>query len=276
MKDMKSQNEENKTEEPETKEVNSKPVKQEQPSFNFQTVPMEQPSETVEDKLNRLLHNTEELLERTLSYDDNHAMYEDMVNFYNSFDAKAKSLTDKLDREVEYTRYIETQISSKSIEKECLMLKKALVEERALMGVKFDGIKSDLDEKMRQSENLTKSELEKFSNNIEEIAKRVGELTSIDDKITSAIETFRKDMTKASDNEFKILTTKCTESVNSSTEKVESIKKNVLSFLKSCEKQNGELIKKIPEQKRRFNWKDALIYVMSGLCIICLIVQVCL
>ena len=242
--------------------------------FNFQTVPMDQPEESVEEKLDRLLRNVEELLERTASYDDNHAMYEDMVNFYNSFDSKAKSLADKLDREVEYTRYIETQISSKSVEKECLMLKKALVEERALMGVKLDGIRAEIDKKIQQLENLSKVEIQKIVFNIEEISNKVAEFVSLDDKITASLEAYRKDMTKASKNEYNILQAQCRESIVGNNENLENKKKNVLSFLKSCEKQNGELIRKIPEQKHRFSWKDTLIYVMAFLCIVGMVLQI--
>lgn len=241
--------------------------------FSFQTMPMETPGESADEKIGRILKILEELLTRSVDSDDTHALYEDMASFYNSFDSKVKALIEKLDKEVQYTRYIETQISSKSIEKECLMLKKALVEERALMGVKFDGILSSFDEKMRQIESVLKHGLEEQAAKLSDISKRVGELTSIDDKITGNLESYRKEMTKASTNEYNILQKQCREIVAENSAKVEAVKKNVLSFLKSCEKQNDDLIRKIPEQKRRFSWKDAVIYVMSGLCILGLIVQ---
>ena len=102
----------------------------------------------------------------------------------------------------------------------------------------------------------------------------MAEFVSLDDKITASLEAYRKDMTKASKNEYNILQAQCRESIEGNNENLEVIKKNVLSFLKSCEKQNGELIRKIPEQKHRFSWKDTLIYVMAFLCIVGMVLQI--
>ncbi|MDO5774413.1 MAG: hypothetical protein Q4P16_08900 [Spirochaetales bacterium] len=243
-------------------------------SFNFQTVPMDENSETLEDKVTKVLKSIDTLLERTADSEDTHAIYEDMVNFYNSFDSKTKLLIEKLDKEVSYTRFIETQISSKSIEKECLMLKKALVEERALMGVKLDEIKSAFEEKMGQIESESKLVQEKQVARLDEMAKLIQKFSDIDGKITEKLEGFRKDMTKASNNEFNIFQTQCKESLAAANSEFSTVKKNVIAFLKSCEKQNDTLIKKIPEQKRKFCWKDCVIYAMSGLCIVGMIVQI--
>ena len=242
--------------------------------FNFQTVPMESREESTEEKLSRIARLLEEILERTSESDDTRAIYEDMVNFYNSFDSKTKTLTEKLEKEVEYTRFIETQITSKSMEKECLMLKKALVEERALMGLKFDEMKASFDEKMRQIESETKLAQERQGENLAEISKQVKAFSDIDSKITEKLDTFRKDMTKASTNEYNILQAQCKESLSAANGEFDSIKKNVISFLKNCEKQNDSLIRKIPEQKRTFCWKDAVIYAMSALCITVMVVQI--
>jgi len=81
-------------------------------------------------------------------------------------------------------------------------------------------------------------------------------------------------MTKASNNEFNIFQTQCKESLAAANSEFSTVKKNVIAFLKSCEKQNGELIRKIPEQKHRFSWKDTLIYVMAFLCIVGMVVQI--
>lgn len=246
----------------------------EETGFSFQTVPMESPDETVDEKIDSLCRSVNELLERTADSEDTRAMYEDMVSFYNSFGAKTRELADKLDKEVSYTRYIETQISSKSIEKECLMLKKALVEERALMGVKFDEIKSAFDEKMRQLEAESKTVQEKQNSLVQDIVKQIKKFTDIDSKLTETLEQFRKDMTKGSENEYKIVQTRCKESLNAANSEFDSVKKSIIAFLKSCEKQNNTLISKIPEQKRKFSWKDAVIYAMSALCITGMVVQV--
>ena len=55
--------------------------------------------------------------------------------------------------------------------------------------------------------------------------------------------------------------------------RVEEIKDSVLSFLKTCNEQKLELIKKIPEQKRKFSWLDVVVYAMCGVCIIGMVVQ---
>lgn len=91
----------------------------EETGFSFQTVPMESPEDTSDEKLDRLCRSVNELLERTADSEDTRAMYEDMVSFYNSFGAKTRELTDKLDKEVSYTRYIETQISLKRNQSLC-------------------------------------------------------------------------------------------------------------------------------------------------------------
>lgn len=242
--------------------------------FSFQTVPMESKAETLDEKVEKVARLLEELLERTADSDDARAMYEDMVNFYNSFDSKVKTLTEKLEKEVDYTRYIETQVSSKSVEKECLMLKKALVEERALMSVKFDEIKAAFDEKMRLIEGEAKLAQESQSKQLGEISSQVQKFSDIDTKITEKLEGFRKDMTKASTNEYSILQAQCKENLAASGAEFGAIKKGIIAFLKSCEKQNEILIRKIPEQKRSFGPKDAVICAMSALCIISIIVQI--
>ena len=76
----------------------------EETGFTFQTVSMESPEETVDEKIDSLCRSVNELLERTADSEDTRAMYEDMVSFYNSFGLKTRELTDKLDKEVSYTR----------------------------------------------------------------------------------------------------------------------------------------------------------------------------
>ena len=63
----------------------------EETGFSFQTVPMERPEDTSDEKLDRLCRSVNELLERTADSEDTRAMYEDMVSFYNSFGAKTRT-----------------------------------------------------------------------------------------------------------------------------------------------------------------------------------------
>ena len=223
---------------------------------------------------NRIVTLLKEFLENNAYSEKTKSMYEDIISFYGNFDSRMKELSDKLNNEIEYNKLIETQLSKKTVEIECIMLKKSLTEERAMLGLKFDEMQKILSDKLVEYDERVKLMQRAIQDLNDSIDQKLKDFKSIDAKIIDNLEKFRADMTSASKNEYKVIQTKCIEVMEDSKVKFETIKNNVVSFLKKCEEQNETLISKVPEQKRKRDWKDYVIYILSGLCVVSMCVIV--
>ena len=147
-------------------------------------------------------------------------------------------------------------------------MKKNLAEDRAQMNGIMEKINETLDLRLKDIDNRERSSNESFDSKLQAMDKKVEDFVNIETRIEENLKGFRLDMTKASENEYKILSGKCRESIAENTKKVDEIKFAVISFLKSCEKQNEQLIKKVPAAKFKFEWKD---YAIVGLSLVWLV-----
>lgn len=217
---------------------------------------------------NRIVTLLKEYLEKNVYTEKSKAMYEDIVSFYGNFDSQMKEVIKKLNDEADYTKLLDTQLSKKTVEMECITLKKNLIEERAKLGLKFDEMQEILNGKLIEYDEKEKQMQKAIQDLNDNIDQKLKDFKSVDAKIIDNLEKFRTDMTKASNNEYGILQKKSVETIEDAKSKLEAIKISVVSFLKKCEEQNEALIEKVPEQKRKRDWKDYVIYVLSGLCVL--------
>jgi len=223
---------------------------------------------------NRIVTLLKEYFEKNVYTEKTRAMYEDIISFYGNFDSRMKELSDKLNNEIEYNKLLDTQLSKKTVEMECIMLKKSLTEERAMLGLKFDEMQKTLNDKLAQYDEKEKQMQKAIQDLNDTVDDKLKDFKSVDGKIVENLEKFRADMTSASNNEYGILQNKCVKVLEENKTKLEAIKTVIVSFLKKCEEQNESLIAKVPEQKRKVEWKDYVIYVLSGLCVISMFVIV--
>ena len=221
---------------------------------------------------NRIVTLLKGYLEKNVYTEKTKLMYEDIISFYGNFDSRMKEVVDKLNNEIEYNKLLDTQLSKKTVEMECIMLKKSLTEERAMLGLKFDEMQKILKEKLAEYDMKEKQMQKTIQDLNDTIDDKLKDFKAIDAKIVENLEKYRADMTSASNNEYNILQNKCVKAIEENKIKFESIKNSIISFLQNCEKQNEALIIKIPEQKRKKDWRDYVIYVLSGLCVISMFV----
>ena len=240
----------------------------------FKTVSKDDDAKSVEERLKEMEAFLESINEKLSDSEDIKAFYDDMVNFYAVFENKAKEISQKLDNDFEYKNFLESEIKRRQENLEKLGFMKSLKEDRVLMASKIDEMTRILDDRLLEIDARQHEEMGKIEAKIFQFAGILEKFVVMDDKIQEELDNFRKEMSKSSNTEFNLLEAKSRESIARCTEKVEAIKKDVLTFLKACEKQNGILINKIPIQKRSFGLKDVIIYVLSGLSALGLIIQV--
>lgn len=233
-------------------------------------IPLEVPEEINQIENNELI---EEIHGKIVSLEEQMSLSNEVLlknidslnTFYAGFSAKTDEVINHLNKEVLYTRSLESQIAQKKSEFESLELKKALEDDRAKFSLSLDQMEKDLKEGLQRIDNFTNQSFEGIKSQITSFDSRIDELNKIDDTITNCIEKYRKDMTDSSTREFQIL--------KESKIKIEALTKEVIDFLKSCQKQNQELIKKIPKQSNKVCLKDVLIYILTGTSFIGMITQ---
>lgn len=239
---------------------------QTKPLGGIQTLPKLPDTETDSEKLTRIEAVLDKLLARLGDEEDSAATYENMVQYFTSMKESTDKMIRNLDKEVNYTRNLEDRLSRNERERDNLLLKKRLDEDHAKLILIYEDMKKLSEDNFaamrREIETLENDFQEKY----QKIDKQAAELKSLESTLESMINKFRDDMVKASDTEYIRLSGDCTNVLTACNQRMTEIKSDVISFLKSCQGQNQELINKIPEQKRKFSWKDIIIYALSGVC----------
>lgn len=241
-------------------------------------IPLEVPEEINQIENNELI---EEIHGKIVSLEEQMSLSNEVLlknidslnTFYAGFSAKTDEVINHLNKEVLYTRSLESKIAQKKSEFESLELKKALDDDRAKFSLSLDQMEKDLKEGLQRIDNFTNQSFETIKSQIASFDSRIDELKKIDDTITKCIEKYRKDMTDSSTREFQILKGESENLLKESKIKIEALTKEVIDFLKSCQKKNQELIKKIPKQSNKVCLKDVLIYILTGTSFIGMIIQ---
>lgn len=241
---------------------------QTKPLGGIQTLPKLPDTETDSEKLCRIEAVLDKMLARLGDEEDNAATYENMVHYFTSMKDSTDKMIRKLDKEVDYTRNLEDRLSRNERERDNLLLKKRLDEDHAKLILIYEQMKTLSEDNFaamrREIETLENDFQEKY----QKIDEKANELNKLESTLETMISKFREDMVKASDTEYIKLSSDCTNVLTACNQRMTEIKADVITFLKSCQGQNQELINKIPEQKRKFSWKDIIIYALSGVCFI--------
>ena len=145
-----------------TEEELEKEIEDEKAASFFQTVPQRIDEEDPDNVLKRIEVNLEILSEKVTAAEDSRAMYESMVEFYNSFNATAKKLEENLNKEFNYTRFLQSEIDKKKYHLDYLALKKNLAEDRAQMNGIMEKINETLDLRLKDIDNRERSSNESF------------------------------------------------------------------------------------------------------------------
>lgn len=225
------------------------------------------------DKLSRIESILDQISAKLGDEDENRAGYENMLDFFKSLKASSEGILFKLNHEIEYTRTLEEKLKRKNVEYDNLQLKKALLEEQGKMTIALENFQGKIDETLTSITASFNSMDKTIADNCSSMQQKADEIRSLKDEIDELITGYNKDLDKSATDQFKLLKNDCKTVLEDCNERVEEIKSNVLTFLKTCNQQNLELIKKIPEQKRKFCWLDAVVYAMCGVCIIGMVVQ---
>ena len=243
------------------------------PLSGMQTLPRLPDEETDSEKLTRIEEVLDKLCAKLGDEEDLQASYETMVQFFKSLKDSTEKLSRKLENEYEYTRNLKDRISRNETEHENLVLKKRLDEDLGKLIVIYESMQKtscESEEKLRtEMQYLEKN----FRDKLDELDAKNDRICDVEAKLEEKINDFRDKMIKASDNEYTKLAADCKKVLTACNQRMSEIKADVLTFLNSCEKQTKDLISRVPEQKRKFSWKDIVIYALSGTCIVCMVIQ---
>lgn len=229
--------------------------------------------ETDSERMKRMLSVLDEICSKLGDEDDNRASYETMMQSFNSLKAKTESMIHKLDNEVDYTRSLEEKLKRKSVELDNIQLKKALLEEQGRITLVLDDLQKKVDETLGSITNSFTSMDKNISDNCAQLQQKADAIKDLKTQIDDIIVDYNKNLCNGANNQYTLLKNDCKNVLTDCNDRVGEIKDSVLNFLKTCNQQNLELIKKIPEQKRKFCWLDAVVYAMCGVCIAGMIVQ---
>jgi len=229
--------------------------------------------ETDSERLVRIESLADQICAKLGDEDENRASYENMIQYFKSLKQSSDEMLHKLNHEVNYTRGLEEKLKHKNTEYENLQLKKALNEEQATLKITCENVEKSLNETLSSIKTCFDSFQTLINDKCSVLETKAEEIKNLKDQIDDIIVDYNKDLQKGALDQYTLLKNDCKELLVTSNERVGDIKESVLTFLKTCNEQNLELIKKVPEQKRKFCWLDVVVYALCGVCIAGMIVQ---
>ena len=201
------------------------------------------------ENLSDLREAIEQSFENKSMRDDN--FQTEITQYFNSITKKFEEFNERMTREIDYNRELDLKIQNNEQQGTIYLLQKQLNEERASITKILDELSS-----------LVK-------NSLNQITDKCRELKSADNLIEESIMKFRSDTFAASENEYKALSLKCENTIKSfsenSTKILDTVKKTAIEFIKQCEKENKELIRKVPEVKPKVNGTSWLVIIFGCL-----------
>ena len=206
----------------------------------------------------------------------------DTIKKFNALIEATTGLKEKISATESYENYLEEQVKNANLTKEIAMLEQQLQKEKAEislliqritatmsqalsdMGVKVSELKSAdniIEEKLTQFKEELSAETERYARSAEEKLDEAG--SGIQAVATSQIAALKSDC----DSMLRSYTEKCQQHLD-------IIKKQSIDFLKQCEAENKKLIEKVPAvADAKFSKKDVIIYMLAGVSIASLLVQ---
>lgn len=174
------------------------------------------------------------------------------TKYYNSMQQKFTELNERLTNEVDYRRELEERLRSADYSREVYLLEKELDNERAKISLFIDELQTS-----------TKDIFGK-------IGDKLIEMKNAEQLIREATLKFRTDAAQCTQSEFEQLKISAETHVRNIAENaksnIEAVKKSTSLFLSQCERENKELIKKIPCVKSKIsveNWITIAIGVLG-------------
>ena len=246
------------------------PVKQELPKQQAETklpvkekkefLPYEGEKNTEIEKaireLSAELENLSELRETIEQSFENKNLRDDkfqneITQYFNSVTKKFEEFNERITREIDYNRELDLKIQNNEQQGTIYLLEKQLADERASITKVLDDVSSTV------------------KNSLMQITDKCRELKAADNLIEESIQKFKGESFSASENEYKALSLKYEKELKAFTENssktLETVKKTAIEFIKQCEKENKELIRKVPEVKPKVNGTSWLVIIFGCL-----------
>ncbi len=174
-----------------------------------------------------------------------------VTKYYNSMQQKFTEINNRLTNEINYRSELEEKLRSANYSREVYLLEQELDSERAKISLFID--------------ELQASTKEIFG----KIGDKLIEMKSAEQLIREATLKFRADAAQCTQSEFEQLKASTEAQIRSIAENakdyMEAVKKSYASFLASCEKENKELVKKIPCVKGKISVESWIIVAIGAL-----------
>lgn len=205
------------------------------------------------------------------------------ISKFNALIEATSGLSEKIAATESYENYLAEQVRNANLSKEVAMLEQQLQKEKAeiskfiistdnFITTRISDIESTVNE-LKSVNNIIEENIQKFKEELKNesskaIAQAENQLTENSDALV-----------KGASNQFKILREDCNTMLKSYTEKcqqhLDTVKKQSIDFLKQCEVENKKLIEKVPAvANSKFSKKDVIIFVLAGVSIASLLVQI--
>lgn len=194
--------------------------------------------------------------------EDNHNTIEaekkNLIECLGEMQREFNNLKEQLDCEVDYTRELTAQVQNYELKKNNTMLQNSLLNTEN----KINSFVTNLDEYMKDK--------------ISEIENSISSLLTVEDAIDQSIARFNKVASSNATNEYSVLKSQAEGLLKSFTKQchkdLEVIKEKSLDFLKECEKENKDIISRIPKvNNNKYSMKD---YLLFGICAVTILFQV--
>jgi len=201
---------------------------------------------------------------------------------FNDLIDVSRDLAEKIKATESYENYLQEQIKNADLSKQVSMLQIQLEKEKAQISsfiIKVDnfitmkvGELSDKVNELKSADEIIEMNIQKFKEELKSESLKLAQ--DADKQIEVASDTF----IKGAQNQYESLKADCATMLKNYTEKcqqhLDTVKKQSLDFLKTCENENKKLIEKVPAvANSKFSKKDVIIYTLAGVSIASLLVQ---
>ena len=173
--------------------------------FSFSTIP-QITGETDSEKLTRVANIVEDLATKVGDVDEKKGEYEIILNFYQQLQNKINEFNRKLEVHFEYTEALRDKMEKKQTEAENATLRKCIAEQSVKLNKACDEFRRAMDLELTSVQSKINGIDHEFLDKADLLNQKIEQLGKVDEVFQKKIEDFRQDMTKACENEHKILT----------------------------------------------------------------------
>ncbi|MBQ9622556.1 MAG: hypothetical protein IJR39_04365 [Treponema sp.] len=204
------------------------------------------------------------------------------IKKFNALIESTQSLSEKIRSTESYENYLEEQVKNANLTKEVVMLEQQLQKEKAEVSLFIRDITNTVTVKLGDMETIV-SELKTADNIMEEKITQfkedmTAETSRYEKSAESKLDEVGSHIQSTAESQIAGMRAECESMLKGYTEKcrehLETVKKQSIDFLKQCENENKKLIEKVPAvANSKFSKKDIAIYLMAGVSIASLLVQ---